>query len=117
MRDTVWPLVLGWSDMASCRQCDHRIRHREVFAWVNSGIESLECQGCGREITSSAGLTFLFFIWAILMVVAITYIHEIAFYIRGYGVDVPEIIVVLFVGFACVFMVYVSAFILASWKV
>jgi hypothetical protein len=50
------------------------------------------------------------------MVVAINYIHEIAFYIRGYGVDVPEIIVVLFLVLPCAFMVYVSAFFLASWK-
>ena len=50
------------------------------------------------------------------MVVAINYVHEIAFYIRSHGVDIPEIIVVLFVGFAWAFMVYISAFFLSSWK-
>ena len=101
---------------ARCRQCGYRLKHRDVFAWVNSGMKSLECQGCGREINSSAALAFLFFIWAIPMVVAINYIHEIAFYIRSHGVDIPEIIVVLFVGLAWAFMVYISAFFLASWN-
>ena len=102
--------------MMRCRQCDYRIRHREILAWVNSGLDSLECQGCGRKITSSTGLTLLFFIWAIPVVAAISCIHEIASHIRGYGVDVPEIIVVLLLASLSGFMIYVSAFFLASWK-
>jgi len=50
------------------------------------------------------------------MVVAINYIHEISFYVRDYGVDVPEIILVLLLGLLCAFLVYVSAFIFARWK-
>ncbi len=62
------------------------------------------------------GLTFHFFIWATPWFVAINYIHEIAFYVRGYGINVPKIVMVLFLGLLDVFMIYVSAFILARWK-
>lgn len=61
-------------------------------------------------------MIFLYFIWAIPMVVAINYNHEIVFYIRSHGVDIPEIMVVLLMGFAWAFMVCASAFFLASWK-
>ena len=43
------------------------------------------------------------------MVVAINYIREIASYIRDYGVDVPEIIVVLFLLLPYAFVVHVSS--------
>ena len=96
--------------MARCRQCDYRIKHREIFAWVNSGIKSLECNGCSRKVASSAVLTFIYFIWAIAMVAAVNYRHEIAIYIQGFGVDIPGIVVVLFIGLLWALMVYVSAF-------
>lgn len=102
--------------MVSCRQCGYRIKHREILAWVNSGMDSLECQGCGRKVASSAWLTFIYFIWAIAMVVAVNYRHEIAIYTQGYGIDIPGIIAVLFIGLLWVFMVCVSAFFVARWK-
>jgi hypothetical protein len=99
--------------MARCRKCGYKLKNREVFDWVNSGIEQLECQGCDREINSPVVLFLLYFVWAIPVVVSINYIHEIAFYFRSHGVDIPDFLVVLCLVLPFTLMLYVSAYVIS----
>jgi len=111
---TTKPDKTFWSDMARCRNCSTRLNHREVFTWVNSGIASLECRNCGREIATSASLVLVYVLAALPLVVALIYIHEITQYIHRSGLEIPEILVVLLLVLLQAALAYVMAYVLAS---
>ena len=99
--------------MASCRNCNTRLEYREIYAWVISGIESLECKTCGREIATSASLLIVYVFAAVPMVIALNYVREITQYFHRF-IEVPEIVVVLLLVLPQAAIVYALGFVLAS---
>jgi hypothetical protein len=81
--------------MARCRKCGYKLKNREVFDWVNSGIEQLECQGCDREINSPVVLFLLYFVWAIpvvvfLVVLCLVLPFTLMLYVSAYVISISR---------------------------
>ncbi len=80
----------------NCKKCNYKISLKEVVKWLNSGIDDFKCTKCGHLFGSSVDLLIIYAMSSVPIIFSITYSKSITTQISYLGINIPEIVVVLF---------------------
>jgi len=96
--------------MVMCQKCNDPIETNKIFKWVNSGIDVIKCDQCGKTIANAGHLLVIYIIAGVFTAVGINFITEISNLLLSFGFHLSEIIMLIAIIFLGLFLIFIMAF-------
>jgi len=93
-----------------CQKCNEPIETNKIFKWVNSGIDLIKCDQCGKVIADASHLLVIYIIAGVFTVLGINFITEISNLLLSFGFYLSEIIILIAIIFFSLSQIFIMAF-------